>query len=311
MNKLNLIAIVMLSGVPMAFGAENKGFDPLKNAVCDPKKIVGNFETSSIECLDAKGQNVQNTTPPNKVYVLIDQSILRAAFFRDGIKTNGGSLNVTAIRGGTCLVGADARDTLDSLNGLPNNYGKIGIDKKSGELIWNMSPSETKICRGNRDMVAYQILHLRARIDTRFKEPQVAETVTFLNIESFPDGSPKYINEEHKARQFCASQGAHVPSARELAQLSVNLGAKGIVVSCGSEDLKCSKVEVLNEDLSSDSFYFSFSGYQRPPGQPGNNLFISSSVSPSRPDLQFYLRGDNGKIEYNSGYSLVRCASGL
>lgn len=53
----------------------------------------------------------------------------------------------------------------------------------------------------------------------------------------------------------------------------MSLGAKSIVDSC-DYDKNCFKViDIKNIDGSKDEFYFSYSGYQRPAGDLGNNLF--------------------------------------
>ena len=113
--------------------------------------------------------------------------------------------------------------------------------------------------------------------DARITEFQAGQIPAFLDIARHANGKVKYMN--HKdAVQYCANQGAHLPSTRELAQLSTSLGAKGIVDSCGT-DKNCRKIIYIhNTDDSKDEFYFSSSGYSRPAGDLGNNWFWSSSV---------------------------------
>jgi hypothetical protein len=81
-----------------------------------------------------------------------------------------------------------------------------------------------------------------------------------------------------EAVQYCENQGTHLPSARELAQFAVKLGAKGIVEACDSDDDFCQKVEAKNIDGKNDTFYFSAAGYRRPEGDLGKVWFSSSSV---------------------------------
>ena len=114
------------------------------------------------------------------------------------------------------------------------------------------------------------------------------------------------------AIQYCWIEGAHLPSARELAQLSMSLGATGIMVSCGSDSL-CHPVNETNP-AGSDSFNFSYAGYQRPPGDLGNNWFWSSSVYSYYPDSALGLSGFDGRIQtFYPGITeniAVRCVSG-
>lgn len=133
----------------------------------------------------------------------------------------------------------------------------------------------------------------------------------FLDIVKNADGSVKTMNQAD-AIQYCASQGAHLPSARELAQLSMSLGAKGIVDACDSSDSSCYSVKATNADGSSDNFNFSYAGYQRPAGELGNNWFWSSSVYSNHSDFAFGLNGNFGVVvsAYRSSNYAVRCVSG-
>ncbi len=96
------------------------------------------------------------------------------------------------------------------------------------------------------------------------------------------------------AMSYCANQGMHLPSARELAELSASLGAAGI-----SETPKAGYylVSAINADGKSDKFYFSYAGYKRPAGDLGNNWFWSSSVDSSNSDYAYYLYGINGFVD--------------
>ncbi len=131
----------------------------------------------------------------------------------------------------------------------------------------------------------------------------------FLDIVRDSDGSVKTMT-QGDAIQYCSKRGAHLPSARELAQLWEILGAKGIVDSCRSDD-KCYTIEILNVDGTSDSFYFSYAGYQRPSGELGNNSFWSSSVYSDSLDYAFFLNGEVGNVGGSGVYfNAVRCVSG-
>ncbi len=67
------------------------------------------------------------------------------------------------------------------------------------------------------------------------------------------------------AAQYCSTQGAHLPSARELGQLSRSLGANGIAeVASGMPDDSYYLINATNADGTADNFYFSDDGYQQP-----------------------------------------------
>lgn len=139
-----------------------------------------------------------------------------------------------------------------------------------------------------------------------------AATPAFLDIARNADGSVKSIMDQADAIHYCANQGAHLPSARELAQLSMSLGAKGIVDACDRSDKKCYSVKATNADGSSDNFNFSYAGYQRPAGELGNNWFWSSSVFSNFSGFAFVLNGYYGDVVYDVRYVnfAVRCVSG-
>lgn len=151
-------------------------------------------------------------------------------------------------------------------------------------------------------LVGLQIVSVTAR----------AEQLTFLDIARDASGEVMYMKRSD-AVQYCANLEAHLPSARELAQLSMSLGAKGIVDTCHSVQ-DCYEIgSIQNTDGSEDKFYFSFSGYQRPAGELGNNWFWSSSVTRFNPYIAFVLDGRPGYIETADGinYRLaVRCVVG-
>lgn len=144
------------------------------------------------------------------------------------------------------------------------------------------------------------------------KQFQAPQMPTFFEIARNRDGSVKYMKQA-RAIQYCSSQGAHLPSARELVQLATSLGARGIVASCGSDNF-CYDVNVTNADGSYDSFKFSYAGYQRPSANDVISVgFWSSSVgSPgSFNGIVFY--SDEGYFDHVSrrgSYEAVRCVSG-
>ncbi len=152
-----------------------------------------------------------------------------------------------------------------------------------------------------------------AQDQATLKQPQSGQAPTpgFLDIVKNADGSVKTMNQSD-AVDYCTSQGAQLPSARELAQLSTSLGAKGIVDACGSSDISCFSIKATNADGNEDSFDFSYAGYQRPAGEMGNNWFWSSSAYSNVSDFAFFLNGSGGEVAYvyRNGHYAVRCVSG-
>ena len=144
----------------------------------------------------------------------------------------------------------------------------------------------------------------------RLRELQAGQAPSFLDIARNGDGSVKRMTQP-EAIEYCANQGAHLPSARELVQLSMSFGARGIVDSC-SQDNQCYRILATNAEGSQDEFYFSYAGYQRPVGDLGNNWFWSSSVFSLTHDYAFSLYGDGGEVDYDYRYDFnaVRCVAG-
>jgi hypothetical protein len=131
----------------------------------------------------------------------------------------------------------------------------------------------------------------------------------FTDIVRNTDGSIRYMNQSD-AINYCASQGLHLPSIRELAQLSQSMGAAGI-----SQTAKDGyyHVNAKNADGKADSFYFRYAGYNRPAGDLGDIWFWSSSVDLYDPDFGFILYGYDGAIESTMlayGRCSVLCARG-
>jgi hypothetical protein len=145
-----------------------------------------------------------------------------------------------------------------------------------------------------------------AAVNARIQAPQPSP---FGDIVRNADGSIRYMNQAD-AINYCASQGQHLPSARELAALSQSMGAAGI-----SETAKNGyyQVNARNADGKTDSFYFSSEGYNRPAGDLGNNPFWSSSIPLINPaDNGLNLVGQDGSISgyFRTYYFAVRCARG-
>jgi len=149
------------------------------------------------------------------------------------------------------------------------------------------------------------------------KALQAGQAPRFLDIAKNADGSPNFMTQS-EAIAYCKDpnqvpQPAHLPSARELVQLSTSLGAKGIVDKCEGSDQKCYTISAINVDRSQDTFNFSYEGYQRPSGELGKNWFWSSSVYSYGSGLAYVLYGADGNVgNYYRGHSnsAVRCVSG-
>jgi hypothetical protein len=157
-------------------------------------------------------------------------------------------------------------------------------------------------CQQLKTQLSASLAAVDARIQALQPSPQIGD------IARNTDGSIRYMNQAD-AINYCASQGQHLPSARELAQLAQSMGAAGI-----SETAKDGYylVNAVNADGKYDSFYFNYSGYQQPAGDLGNNWFWSSSVDSSNSGGAFVLRGHYGFVYYGPrGLSdAVRCARG-
>lgn len=173
-----------------------------------------------------------------------------------------------------------------------------------------------------------ECLNLKVRLDLRIQKLQSEIAPALGSVVKKDSASEKYCSRksktggicfmtQQKAIDYCASQQNHLPSTREMALLSIRLGAKGIVDACGNDD-DCNRIKVENLDKTIDEFYFSNSGYRPPEGELGKIWIWSSSISVySRAGSVF--DGTNGRIDYledSSGdysdyYSeAVRCAVG-
>ncbi len=110
------------------------------------------------------------------------------------------------------------------------------------------------------------------------------------------------------AQEYCSDQGTSLPSARQLAHLAMNLGAKGIVNSCDNSDKECYLVEAVNEDGARDIFYYSQEGFKPAEGDLGNNTFWSSSsiINPSTTRNGIALSGFTGSLFYANRYFSYR-----
>jgi hypothetical protein len=143
-----------------------------------------------------------------------------------------------------------------------------------------------------------------------------------------PESERKAIKEALDKNQIPA-KGIYLPLARQLAQYSQTLGARGISETAHPGMVRSAeavKTEIAEMDkdgflpiFAKNSagqpvvdFYFNYSGYQRPAGDLGNYFFWSSSVHPDYFDGAYNLNGDGFIFfAYRSDCyygSAVRCA---
>ncbi len=124
-------------------------------------------------------------------------------------------------------------------------------------------------------IIFFGLLTITFAVNVGAEAAPVDQIPVFLPIAK--DGNEvKYMN-QYEAVEYCAGQGNHLPSARELAQLAkMSFGVRGIVDSCGW-DSKCYSIKAINNDGSPDEFCYSNDGYQRPPDDLGIDLWSSSA----------------------------------
>ncbi len=89
----------------------------------------------------------------------------------------------------------------------------------------------------------------------------------------------------NEAVQFCKSQNAHLPLAREYAEMLKEQGIQILEVSevKGTAPTGFYLVDCRNEDGLLDAFYMNHSGYQRLPGELENHLLWTASAPPQFP----------------------------
>lgn len=143
-----------------------------------------------------------------------------------------------------------------------------------------------------------------AQMDEGFRPPQTEQQAPFLDIADVRVS-------QYKALQVCNKLEAHLPSARELAQFAMSLGAKGVVEQCGS-DSQCHLILATNADGTADRFYYSESGYHRPHNDLGYWLW-SSSLYSNGSDSAIFLAPDGhigAYARYREDIFAARCATG-
>ena len=125
------------------------------------------------------------------------------------------------------------------------------------------APAQEPVCRTMRECQ-----DLLKKVDGRINEIQMQapKSESKFPILNLPD-----------AVGYCAKQGQHLPSVRELAVYAMKFGARGIVDSCNSDDKQCHHIQAVDVSGSPDSFYYSSAGYRRPQGEHGDSLFWSWS----------------------------------
>ncbi|MBN8541578.1 MAG: hypothetical protein J0L82_14385 [Deltaproteobacteria bacterium] len=143
-----------------------------------------------------------------------------------------------------------------------------------------------------------------AQDQATIKEIQAGILSAFLDIAKNDDGTVKHMN-HNEAIKYCIDRQAHLPSARELAHLSMSLGAKGIAeIKGGKPDESYRQFKFKNSDGTSDNFYFSREGYQRPEIQLRQEVRTditvraSSIISKHSSDFTVFLNLENGNLNY-------------
>lgn len=142
-----------------------------------------------------------------------------------------------------------------------------------------------------------QLLLLASLLLLTSTTARAAGSPGFHDVARDASGNVKYMSQAD-AIQYCTNQGARLPNARELAQLSMSFGSKGIVnIDDCPGGGPCYKVYLyVNIDGTKDEFWFDYSGYQRPDGSMGLDRFWSSSVDNYYPYLAYFLDGYDGTI---------------
>jgi hypothetical protein len=106
------------------------------------------------------------------------------------------------------------------------------------------------------------------------------------------------------AVEYCSSKGSRLPTARELAQIATQMGAKGILEkNVVDSELKGVAPEgyflvaTVNSDGTKDQFYYNFSGYVPPADGSAKLLnWWSSSVQSGYSNYSYVLLGKTGNL---------------
>ncbi len=161
----------------------------------------------------------------------------------------------------------------------------------------------------------------------------VAESQTSIIADTAKnsDGSVKLMNYQD-ALDHCTRQEMRLPSARELAELSQSLGAKGIKETIFpntkvNDEVRAERTQNLSQGYyaiystnakgeQTIDFYFSESGYQKPSNELGEFWFWSSSHISTNKNVVYGLSGSEGFLGFGSldptyVYFAVRCAKGI
>lgn len=125
-----------------------------------------------------------------------------------------------------------------------------------------------------------------------------------------------------KAIDYCASQAKRLLTAKEFAQLSSQLGSKGILEekeyqqkkNAGENVTSYYRIRVQNTDDLIEVFYYSYAGYIRPAGELGKNWIWSSSDLAIHSGRGIKFSAYDGRIDFNeypSNPATVICVSGI
>ena len=119
-----------------------------------------------------------------------------------------------------------------------------------------------------------------------------------------------------EAMAYCQNQGAHLPTAREYANLLKPRGTEILEAEkmSGTAPEGFYLVDSHNPDGSRDTFYMSHKNYRRPVDEKGNHLLWTASIPPLHPQYAhvYYDEwgggGGNPKDHMLGHRNAVRCA---
>lgn len=215
---------------------------------------------------------------------------------------------------------------------------KIVLRISTLSLMAAASAHSDPLCSPGTGTLA-QCLNELARVKMRIQEhlpnvpPHLGEVILRGNRDcpTFKPKSNQVCHMNHyDAERYCHNQGAWLPSVRELALVSKDMGARGIRETAHNTAAKTDPsvqteimqmeadgyypIYTINEtNQPTVAFYFNYTNYQRPRGNLGKYNFWTSSINPEYSGLAYLLYGINGNIgsgnrAFTSTYNAVRCA---
>lgn len=157
---------------------------------------------------------------------------------------------------------------------------------------------------------------IKSQAEARVKELQAEDKYKFIDFARQANGELKYMTQD-EAYRYCAEQGAHLPSARELAKLAMNHGAKGIVDRNTCEIVGCWRIAIYTDASAlPEVLYYSNFGYQTADTHLGKNYFWSKTYCASNDDFcsghtkVIVLDGSDGDLGVADRIAAVGCMAG-